>query len=61
MGAQTGDLLVGHGGSVWIKEIYSKEQKSAALHVQGFYESKLRAWAYDCQQNQSPSVHVGGP
>jgi hypothetical protein len=27
MGAQTGDLLVGHGASVWMKKIYSRDKK----------------------------------
>ncbi|MCK1713544.1 MULTISPECIES: hypothetical protein [unclassified Bradyrhizobium] len=27
MGAQTGDFLVGHGASVWIKEIYRERKR----------------------------------
>src|SRR4051794_1598167 len=38
---QTGDFLVGHGASVWIKEIYSREQKRAALTFKDFMNASF--------------------
>jgi hypothetical protein len=40
-----------------MKEIYSRDKKVGA-NVQRFYEIKLRAGAFDCQQNRSPPVHA---
>jgi hypothetical protein len=34
------------------KNLFERIKKGSA-NVQRFYESKLHAWAFDCQQNQS--------
>jgi hypothetical protein len=60
MGPQAGEFLVGHGASVWMKEIYSGEQITVALAFNGFVISKLRAGAFDCPQNQSRFTLVVG-
>jgi hypothetical protein len=46
MGAQTGEFLVGHGASVWIKKIYSGIQKTVAGTFNAFMKSKVRAGVY---------------
>jgi hypothetical protein len=35
------------------KNLFERTKKGSA-NVQRFYENKLHAWAFDCQQNQSP-------
>jgi hypothetical protein len=41
VGAQTGEFLVGHGASVWMKEIYSREQKRLALTFNVFMKESF--------------------
>jgi hypothetical protein len=41
------------------KEIYSKNKKVARV-FNVFMKAKFPAWAFVCQQNQSPLVHAGG-
>jgi hypothetical protein len=59
MGAQSGEFLVVHGDLAMNEKSYSR-RKGGSAYVQSSYESKLRAWAFDCQQNQSPPVQAGG-
>jgi hypothetical protein len=41
------------------RNLFERTKKGGA-NVQGFYESNLRAWTYDRQQNQSPPVQLAG-
>jgi hypothetical protein len=36
-----------------------QKTEKVLVSVQRFYESKLRDWAFDCQQNQSPQFYGG--
>jgi len=41
------------------KNLFERTKKGSA-NVQRFYESKLHAWAFDCQQNQSRRFTLAG-
>jgi hypothetical protein len=44
-----------------MKETCCERIKRDSLTFKVLMKAKLRAWAFDCQQNQSPPVNAGGP